>query len=512
MQKSRLFLPSISDIIFLTIFLSSSFIFGQAYLRDADTGLHIRAGEIMLQNFSILRQDPFSWITPALAWQPYEWLSQVLIAGIYRFTGLAGTVVLFALLVSLTYLLLFKILKSECQILFAVAILLLVILSSHFRWLARPHIFSLLFTVIWYFILESYVRGGKNYLFLLPLTMLFWVNLHGGFMIGFVLCGIYWIGNVAEYSLSDAPEKGDRKRKLLLLSVVLLASLICALANPRGIGGICYPFTIMSEKFQMDFIEEFRSPNFHQAHFFQFVLYAILVVFAISKKKPTITEVILLIVFTHMALYSVRNVALCAVIGAPILARNTPSIRSAPRARWIEFLRQKGDGIAAIDQETKGGWWPLIGIFIVIFCLSFGKMHYQFPETQVPLKALKFIEQVEIPGRMFNDETFGEHIIYRLWPRYKVFYYSRHWMFGTERLKEYLEVVQLEPGWEDVIVEHGIDWFFIPAKAPLSLFLKEKGDWRLIYSDTMANIFLRNKPENYFLIEKYLVNQASKEA
>ena len=113
---------------------------------------------------------------------------------------------------------------------------------------------------------------------------------------------------------------------------------------------------------------------------------------------------------------------------------------------------------------------------------------------------------------MFNDETFGEHIIYRLWPRYKVFYYSRHWMFGTERLKEYVRVVWLGSGWEDVIVKYGINWFFIPAKAPLSLFLKERGDWRLIYSDNMANIFLRNTPENYFLIEKYLVNEASREA
>lgn len=512
MQKSRLFLPSISDIIFLTIFMSSSFLFGQAYLRDADTGYHIRAGEIMLTNFSILRHDPFSWITPALAWQPHEWLSEVLIAGIYRFTGLAGTVVFFALLVSFTYVLLFKILKRECQLLFAVAILLLVIVSSQFRWLVRPHIFSLLFAVIWYFILESYVRGRKNYLLLLPLTMLFWVNLHGGFIIGFVLCGIYWIVNMAEYCLSDDPEKGDRKRKLLLLSVVLLASLICALANPRGIGGICYPFAVMNQNFQLDCIGEFQSPNFHEPHFFQFLLYAILVVFAISKKKPTMTEVILLITFIHMALYSVRNVALFAVITAPILARNIPSMRAAPCARWIEFLKQKAVGIAAIDQEIKGGWWSLIGIFIVIFCLSFGKMHYQFPETKIPSKALKFIEQVEIRGRMFNDENFGEYIIYRLWPRYKVFYYSRHQMFGTQRLKEYLQVAQLQPGWEDVIVKYGINWFFIPAKAPLSLFLKERGDWRLIYSDNMANIFLRNTPENYFLIEKYLVNEASREA
>jgi hypothetical protein len=456
-----------------------------------------------------LKQDPFSWITPALAWQPHEWLSEVLIAGIYRFAGLGGTVVFCALLVSLTYLLLFNMLKRECHILFAVAILLLVILSSHFRWLVRPHLFSLFLAAIWYFVLESHFRDRKNYLFILPLTMLFWVNLHGGFMIGFVLCGIYWIGNMAEYCLSDIPHKIDRKRKLVFLSFILLASLICALANPRGIGGICYPFTVMHEKFQMDFIGEFRSPDFHQAHFFQFLLYAILVVFAICKKKPTMTEIILLIAFTHMALYSVRNVALCAIIAAPILARNIPTIQAAPQVRWIQFLRQRAKGLAEIDREIKGGWWPLIGISVVMFCLSIGKIHYQFSETQIPLKALQFIEKVEIPDRMFNDETFGEHIIYRLWPRYKVFYYSRHQMFGTNRLKQYLQVIQLEPGWENVIAKHRINWFFIPVKAPLSVLLKEKRDWRLIYSDHMVNIFLRDKPENFFLIDKYLVNQVS---
>jgi hypothetical protein len=231
----------------------------------------------------------------------------------------------------------------------------------------------------------------------------------------------------------------------------------------------------------------------------------------IFTRLPTITEVILVIAFTHMALYSVRNVAIWAVIGAPILARNLPSVRGTPRVRWIELLRKKAEGIAALDQEIKSRWWPLIGISVVIFCLSLGKLNYQFPETQMPLKALKFIEQVKIPGRMFNDEPFGEHIIYRLWPRYKVFYYSRYWMFGTERLKEYLAVVRLEPGWEEVIAKHEINWFFIRAKAPLSLLLKIKGDWRLIYSDHMVNIFLRNKPANSFLIEKYWANQVSKE-
>ena len=54
---------------------------------------------------------------------------------------------------------------------------------------ARPHVLSWLFTVIWFQVLDSSEsvddpRPSRR-LWWLPALMLLWVNVHGGFVIGF---------------------------------------------------------------------------------------------------------------------------------------------------------------------------------------------------------------------------------------------------------------------------------------------------------------------------------------
>ena len=116
--------------------------------------------------------------------------------------------VFFSFLISLIYYLLFKMLrKSGVNIIFTVLLLLLAIMSSNLNWLARPNVFSLLLLVIWDHILETFQYSHKNYLYLLPPMMLIWVNLHGGFMSGFILIGIYVFGNL----LQSFCQKGLRK-------------------------------------------------------------------------------------------------------------------------------------------------------------------------------------------------------------------------------------------------------------------------------------------------------------
>src|ERR1700674_3318005 len=72
---------------------------------------------------------------------------------------------------------------------------------------ARPHVFSWLFTVTCFWILESSERPSaspaearrSSLLWLLPPLMLVWVNLHGGFPLGLVLVGIYWLSAVWQW-------------------------------------------------------------------------------------------------------------------------------------------------------------------------------------------------------------------------------------------------------------------------------------------------------------------------
>ena len=63
--------------------------------------------------------------------------------------------------------------------------------ASAIHWLARPHLFTLLFAVIFYSLLERVHEGHTRLLWWLPALMLVWTNLHGGFFVGLILVGAY---------------------------------------------------------------------------------------------------------------------------------------------------------------------------------------------------------------------------------------------------------------------------------------------------------------------------------
>jgi hypothetical protein len=72
-------------------------------LGDGDTGYHIRTGEFILDAGQVPRFDIYSFITPPLKWTAHEWLSEVVMAVIYRASGLTGIVVFFAMLLATTH-------------------------------------------------------------------------------------------------------------------------------------------------------------------------------------------------------------------------------------------------------------------------------------------------------------------------------------------------------------------------------------------------------------------------
>ena len=73
--------------------------------------------------------------------------------------------------------------------------LLLAVFASSIHFLARPHVLSWLFTLIAFWLLETLeARGDQRVLFWMPILILVWVNLHGGFLVAFVMQGAYLVG------------------------------------------------------------------------------------------------------------------------------------------------------------------------------------------------------------------------------------------------------------------------------------------------------------------------------
>src|SRR5271168_3968543 len=199
----RLLMPSVSDLLFAALLLGFSCgALGRLLLRDVGTGWHIRNGQLMLQTHSITKVDPFSATMSGLPWYAWEWLYDVLIAVIHHVFGLNGVVFYTAAIIASTFVLTLHLaLRDRGNLPVTLFLLILSLGASAVHFFARPHVLSWLFTVIWFSVLDSAERrpeASKN-LFWLPILLVLWVNLHGGFLLGFLLLAIYLLAGVRRY-------------------------------------------------------------------------------------------------------------------------------------------------------------------------------------------------------------------------------------------------------------------------------------------------------------------------
>jgi hypothetical protein len=497
-------IPSIADLLFCIILFTLFFSGDSGLLGDGDTGYHVRVGQYIIRTLSVPKTDIFSFHTPPLPWTAHEWLSEVIMAVVHEPFGLTGIVAFFAFLLACTVVLLFQVLKSYgTPPLLAAAIAMLVSCVSQIHWLARPHIFSFLLMIAWHHILESWQRGRASRLYLLPLIMLLWVNLHGGFLGGFILLGAYLAGKLCDLLRAPLAEREPHRKKLGRLLGITGACLLACLCNPSGYRILLFPFTLVSNRYLMDHVTEFLSPDFHQFQPFKYLLLLLVALLAFSRKRVEATELILILIFTNMALYSARYIPLFALIVAPILTRQSEQAGSAASGKLRDFFRKRSENITRMDARATGFFWPAAALVVVMLAMHSGRVHHYFDQKKKAVAAVEFLSQERITGNMFNDDEFGDYLIYRSYPQYRVFIDGRSDMYGTEKLKEYSKVINFEPGWERVLDKYRIDWVFYDTNSNLSRFLIYNKEWALIYSDQVASIFVRKLPRHQYLIDKY---------
>jgi len=187
--------PSARDIIFVFLFWSLlAGTLANRPLADPDIGWHIRTGQLILETHAIPRTDPFSTTMHGQPWFAWEWLYDLVLGLLYKSAGLNGVNWLCGVLVASTFALLFsQLIKRGSGILLAIVLMLLSECASIIHLFARPHIVSWLLMLLWFVALERW-RDGNSPRWLqwfFPLSMLLWVNLHGGWIVGLVLFAIY---------------------------------------------------------------------------------------------------------------------------------------------------------------------------------------------------------------------------------------------------------------------------------------------------------------------------------
>jgi hypothetical protein len=305
------------------------------------------------------------------------------------------------------------------------------------------------------------------------------------------------------YFASEGEVRSVSEIKGKQLSLICAASVLAACVNPFGAHVFLFPFRVVSGTYLMDHVHEFLSPDFHGFAPYRYLLLFLIGVLGLSKERLTFTELIPILLFTSMSLYSSRYIPLCAIVYAPILSKYGDILIQQTKGRWSRLLRQRSLVYEKIEVSAKGFVAPLLVLGIVT-ALAAGKIAVRFPEKTASTAAIDFLRSNPLQGNMFNNDEIGDYVIYWLYPRYKVFMDGRSDMYGEPILKEYLKVSAIEPGWKDVLDKYDINYIFFYTDSVLVRHLLTDEGWRRIYVDNVASIFLRNTPGNAEAIVRYV--------
>lgn len=514
------FFPSIRDILFLAFLLAPTLIPDFTVLGDSDAGWHIRNGEHILSTGSIPRQDYFSHTCAGKPWYAWEWLADLFMAVIHQAAGLDGIALWASLTFSIVFSLLFLwLVRSGNNLFVATLFSLLAAFASTIHWHARPHLFTMVFLLGWIMMLDSVQKKGEqgisppiwSWMFFMA-TIVFWTNLHGGFVTGLIMLGIYALGNFLSGMTSSEPFKKTLDLKLgwFYLRLLLICLLLTAI-NPYGFKVHQHILnTYFHSSYFVDNIAEFISPNFHwpSVKCFEALLVGSIIVLGISWKRLTFIETGVLLFWSHLALFSARHIPLYSLCVVPILVRHLSSYVENPAIRegvpcWFSKALSGFDVLSrnfrAFEMQFKGWFYPALSVlFLGAAALNQGSVfgiklpNASFDSRIFPVKAAEFVESNPRTGNFFTTDQWGGYWIYRFYPSYPVFFDGRSDMYGEEFLKQYQKVVGLSFEWKSVLEKFQVGWILLPVKDSLATALKETTQWKVIYDDHVSIIFIRH--------------------
>ncbi len=253
-------------------------------LTTADLGRHITNGSVIINaswadKWAVLHTNFYSYTMPNEPFVNHHWLSGVVFYFLYQLFGFTGLSFFYVLLGMATLWLFWDVARRASNFFIAtgLAIALMPLISSRAE--VRPEMLTYFFTGVFFWIVwktrkdadiypssradksanygaGAEKRGSYKWLWTLPAVMLLWVNLHIGFVFGFLVLGAFGLEELIKDFLLRQGYGGqvklkfkDRSRKFPgkffnQLFGVGIVSVIVSLINPFGFKLLLYPLNI----------------------------------------------------------------------------------------------------------------------------------------------------------------------------------------------------------------------------------------------------------------------------
>ncbi|MBB3066279.1 hypothetical protein [Limibacillus halophilus] len=479
-------------------------------LADPDYQWHLKAGELIAATGALPTGDPFSWTFEGQPWVLHEWLFQLLLYGVYSLGGEPAVLFMTALVGGAALFVAARLADRFIQRPLASCLLTLffcVILVSFMA--PRPHLFSYLFFgvqlgLLWRARYET-KQGG---LFLLPVLMVVWVNLHGGYFVGLAFLFAFAASESLRLLLVErvAPT-GPGGGYLARLWIVLLLTLAASGVNPYGFGHLLYPLTVMQME-AISTISEWATLNFSDLKNLSFVVaFMGFVALMVGRRdKPDLTEILLPLVTVAAGIASARNAPFAVVIMVAYAGRFIGDGALLPLASAFGLDRRsaesQGDSLNPRIERLLNG---LIVVLLAGYAIGASNSAQYFSRIAAfrPTELTDFIKQQDLQGRMMNEYGLGGHLIRDLYPERKVFIDGRADLYGDSFVLANHRATKQGENWRRHLDDWQIDYAVVQKQDAIAKLLYEAGDFALVFDGKIYEIYVRRGDKNGAVIQRF---------
>ncbi len=487
--------PSLGSLLFIIMLLM-----GLSSIQSYDLFWHLATGEFIVNNWAIPDSDPFSFTMQGEPWIAHEWLSDLIFYVVYSLDRVdySGIILLKGLIIALTYRLLFAGIRKRLGALMSFIVVFWSAVLGYEVWSERPQIFSLLLFVVLLRMLDGDDRLGNKKLLWVPLLMALWANLHGGWIYGAMLVVFYVL--CESWRVFSQKSNNSVLNRLRHPGVLLFGCGIATMISPYGIRNTLYPLQYLGETAHKLYLTEWWSPSFPEEWALLISMIGIFVILSFRRYKGGLFPFIILLASLMLTLDSIRHIGILGLCLAWWLSRVIKGFGSAsPKARLTARITKMLDNIERNESALRSGFWETICILIVILCYVFScplkgiMLPGGIERGLVPEDGIRFInEQLEPEARILNFYAWGGEIIWMT--EHKVFIDGRADLYSDKLLPNYMRIMGVHQGWEELLDDYEVTHIFIPKECTLSDVLGYHPSWRIIYAGEHSILYARADP------------------
>ena len=510
-------LPKVTlDHLWLTVPIALTAGFGFLLkLRLVDFWWHLKAGELIVTTGSIPTSDLFSFTAAGHPFILQNWLVEVIYYAIYRTGGLALLVAFNSALLVGALLPVYRLCRQATSSvkLGVLSALLPAVLLLYFG-SVRSQVFSFAFFSTFYLVLTMYRSRKRDLLWTLPVMMMFWVNLHGAFVLGLGLIGMF-LGCELLRRLAYG-ERSDTlsPRELGKLGLFLFLSIVATMVNPELHRIYFYVRQVATNPASQQLVLEWQPPSINEPVgivLFYGPFFITLLVLLLARRRPELVDLVLVLTFSVLGLSAVRNGVWFALIAAPVLARYSQTVDLSPlistlrRFRisnavynWFAGRREK----AAPIRYRLNRQIAVLMLTMVVLVSPWVYPHLGNPafgntlwERTTPVGAMDYIQQQKLQGNIFHPQVYGDYLIWRLWPLQRSFIDGRVHLFEDSVIRDYRLAFQ-DSHWDERLERYGIKYLLLSKDEAENRMMIETASasdaWRMLYEDSTSILFERN--------------------